>query len=135
MRKPYEMNHIDHIITLSESFMRKAGILNSPEYKELLKLRRDWPDYKLQKASSEKKSKRNKVLKYEVMREYIKSVESTKEEAEKVLEEMEKIRTLSKVQANPYKFVHDWFISRYPECKSAASSNNSDELNDEEQSA
>lgn len=48
---------------------------------------------------------------------------------------MKKVEALSKVQANPYKYVHDWFIKQFPACKRVQLAKNSEEESATEKSA
>ncbi len=43
----YEINHIDETIILTKKFRKAAGTLNTPEYKQLMELKRKHPTYKL----------------------------------------------------------------------------------------
>ena len=116
--KNYEINFENYTVTLSASFLRKASTLGSTEYHEMLQLRRDLPGFQFQKAEAEKKiASQYKNLTYKHMREYIAASSTDEVEAKVMLDQMKKIEILSKVQANPYKYVHDWFIKQFPECK------------------
>jgi len=58
--KNYNIDHINGIITLSASFLRKASTLGTKEYSDMLQLRRSHPDYKFVKAEAPKKKTTNK---------------------------------------------------------------------------
>lgn len=116
--KNYEISFEKCTVTLSASFLRKASTLGSKEYNEMLQLRRDLPGFQFQKAETEKKTaSKYKNLTYKHMREYIAASIADEVESRKMLDQMKKVESLSKVQANPYKYVHDWFIKQFPECK------------------
>ena len=126
--KNYEISFENCTVTLSASFLRKASTLGTKEYHEMLQLRRDLPGFQFQKAEAEKKAaNKNKNLTYKHMREYIAAIITDEEEVQKMLDQMKKVEALSKVQANPYKYVHDWFVKMFPDYKTVQLAKNSEE--------
>ena len=126
--KNYEISYENCTVTLSASFLRKASTLGTKEYQEMLQLRRDLPGFQFQKAEVEKKTaSKYKNLTYKHMREYIAASFANEAEAQAMLDQMKKVEALSKVQANPYKYVHDWFIKQFPECNREQLQKNSEE--------
>ena len=55
---------------------------------------------------------------YAKMVEHIKTVEEVNAEA--VLKEMDKVKALAEIQNNPYQYVRDWFLKKYPDVRPAA---------------
>lgn len=126
--KNYEISYENCTVTLSASFLRKTSTLGTKEYQEMLQLRRDLPGFQFQKAEVEKKTaSKYKNLTYKHMREYIAASIADEAEAKAMLGQMKKVEALSKVQANPYKYVHGWFIKRFPECSREQLQKNSEE--------
>ena len=126
--KNYEISYENCTVTLSASFLRKASTLGTKEYQEMLQLRRDLPGFQFQKAEVEKKTaSKYKNLTYKHMREYIAASFVNEPEAKAMLDQMKKVEALSNVQANPYQYVHDWFIKQFPECKRVQLAKNSEE--------
>ena len=127
--KKYDIDYINETITLTAAFLRKASTLGTPEYKEMIELRRSLPGFQFVKAEAAKKTaNKNKNLTYQNMREYIaNSAESKKAAA--LLDEMKKVEGLSKIQSNPYKYVQAWFLKQFPECKPVHPDKNSEEKN------
>ena len=126
--KNYEISYENCTVTLSASFLRKASTLGTKEYQEMLQLRRDLPGFQFQKAEVEKKTaSKYKNLTYKHMREYIAASIADEAEAKAMLGQMKKVEALSKVQTNPYKYVHDWFIKQFPECNREQLQKNSEE--------
>ena len=113
----YEINHIDETIIITKKFYKAAGILNSPEYKELMAIRRDNPNYKIVlreiKKKAGKKSYRN--LTYDNMKTFITAWETDEETRKQRLAQMDTVMELSKVQAGPYAYVKTWFLDLYGE--------------------
>lgn len=134
--KNYEISFEDCTITLSAAFLRKASTLGTKEYHEMLQLRRELPGFQFQKAEIEKKTaSQYKNLTYKHMREYIAASFADEAEAKAMLDQMKKVEALSKVQANPYKYVHDWFIKQFPECKKEQHGKKSEEESATEKAA
>ena len=129
MAKKYDIDVLNNTVTLTASFLRKASVIGSAEYQEMLQLRRELPDYEFRKAEApkQKKANKNKNLTYPHMRDFIRATASSQDEAQMILDEMKRVEALSKIQANPYKYVHDWFIKRFPNYNSSATLNNSEE--------
>ena len=126
--KPYDISFENCTITLSANFIRKASTLGTKEYYEMLQLRRELPGFQFQKAEAEKKAaSKYKNLTYKNMREYIAAIIADEKEAKAMLDQMKKVEALSKVQANPYKYVHDWFVKMFPDYKKVQLANNSEE--------
>lgn len=100
--KKYEIDFVNETVALSAAFLRKASTLGTPEYKEMIELRRTLPGFQFQKAEAAKKTaNKNKNLTYQNMREYISTIAESKEAAAALLDEMKKVEALSKVQINP----------------------------------
>lgn len=130
MCKSHSIDHINQKVYLTASFLRAASRLGTPEYNELLALRRELPDYEFKKADTNRKktTNKNKNLTYANMREHIKAVYGETPKAGEMLKMMERVEALSKIQANPYKYVHDWFVNEFPNYNSAATEYNFEEL-------
>lgn len=111
----YEINHIDETIIITKKFYKAAGILNSPEYKELMEARRDNPTYKVVlreiKKKADKKTYRN--LTYENMASFISAKETDETVRKERLAQLATVKELSKVQAGPYAYVKTWFLGLY----------------------
>ena len=103
----------------------------------MLELRRNHSDFKFVKAEVSKQKTANKAknLTYTNMELFIRnSFDSGKSKS--LLEELSRVKALSRIQVNPYKFVHDWFLKQCPNYNSAEAANNSEkETTTEEASA
>lgn len=130
MCKSHNIDHINQKVYLTASFLRAASRLGTSEYNELLALRRELPDYEFKKveANRKKTTNKNKNLTYANMREHIKAVYRETQKADEMLKKMERVDALSRIQANPYKYVHDWFVNEFPNYNSAATEYNLEEL-------
>ena len=108
----YEINHIDQNIIVTKSFLKAAGILNTPEYKELMEIRRDYPEYPIVlreiKKKADKKSYRN--LTFENMRGFIVELKGADSAA---VQQFDKVMKLAKAQAGRYAYVKTWFLDNF----------------------
>ena len=93
----------------------KTVILNSPEYKEMMQLRRETPSFSIVlreiKKKEGKKSYRN--LTYENMQTFIENYETDDGVRTDRLKEYETVKALSRVQSGPYAYVKAWFLKQY----------------------
>ena len=111
----YEINHIDETIIITKKFYKAASVLNSPEYKELMQIRRDNPTFKIVlreiKKNANKETYRNLTIKN--MEDFIKAKETDETVREARLAQFNTVKELSKVQAGPYAYVKAWFLKQY----------------------
>ena len=56
MAKKYDIDFLNNTVTLTASFLRKASVIGSAEYQEMLQLRRELPDYEFRKAEAPKQT-------------------------------------------------------------------------------
>ena len=104
----YSFDPITNVVTCSESFLKKASRLNSPEYLVLKQLRAEIPGLKIEKG--EKKSGNRPLnITFAKMEEYIKNCR----DGETRLEAFQKVKSLSKIQSSPYQYVRTWFLDNY----------------------
>ena len=113
----YAIDFINANIIITKRFYKAASTLNSPEYKELMQLRRDNPSFSIVlreiKKKEGKKSYRN--LNYANMRTFIENYETNDDVRADRIKEFEKVMELSKVQSGPYAYVKNWFLKQYRE--------------------
>ena len=113
----YSIEFVTATIIITKKFYKAASVLNSPEYKEMMQLRRDNPDFTIVlreiKKKEGKKSYRN--LNYENMRTFIENYETDDDARADRIKEFEKVMELSKVQNGPYAYVKTWFLKMYGE--------------------
>ena len=110
----YSINHLTSTITLSKSFLKNAGIIGSDCYKEMLRLRRELPDYKFEEREP-KKPHRTKIgsnLNYKKMKNHIEAKEGADSP---MLKELEKVMKLATSQRNPFQYTKTWFLLHYKE--------------------
>ena len=110
--KNYNVNDVSNTIEVTKKYAKAAGVLNSPEYKELLALRRDYPTFPIVVREIKRKvgKKTYKNLTIVKMRELVTDWEGKDSEAVK---QFEKVVAISRVQSGPYAYVKTWFIKNY----------------------
>ena len=110
--KNCNINYITNTIELTKKFAKAAGVLNSPEYNELLAIRRDYPTLPIVIREIKRKAgkKTYKNLTVDKMRGLIVDWEGKDSDAAK---EYEKVVAISSFQAGPYAYVKKWFLDRY----------------------
>lgn len=110
----YEIDFVNEQIVVSKAFLKAAGTLNTPEYIDLQNARRENPGFAIVQREVTKKEgkKAYRNLTYKNMKEYIAAKEG---KDSPILQQFDKIRALSKVQAGPYAYVKTWFLNLYGE--------------------
>ena len=114
-KNAYEINHLEAKITMTKKFYEAACHLNTPEYKELIAIRRDNPNFKMEvreiRKKADKKTYRNLTLAN--MELFIEKSMDNARPMEDRLKEYEAVKELSKIQASPYAYVKAWFLTIY----------------------
>ena len=105
----YSYDPIDNTLTMSAAFAKKASQLNTPEYNIVRQLRNDNPGMKIGKSAAKAPANRPLNITFAKMEEYIKLCRDSKDR----LEAFKKIKSLSRIQASPYKYVKTWFLNNY----------------------
>ena len=115
---------------VSKSFMRKASIYGTEEYRLWRAFLAENPGYTMvAKEVKNSKSAQKKNATYENMEAYIR----LQEDSEKKLAEFENIKKASKIQRNPYGNVLAWFDATYPNARAQFKAE--DEANSETKAA
>lgn len=105
----YSYDPITNSLTMTAAFAKKASQLNTAEYNIVRQLRNDNPGMKIEKSAAKALSNRPLNITFAKMEEYIKQCRDSKDR----LEAFKKVKTLSKIQASPYKYVKTWFLNNY----------------------
>ena len=114
----YTFDHINNTLTVTASFLKKAGILNSPEYKTIMQFKANHPGLEIKKADAPKREQRHHV-KMAQMVQFIKTMDRLNRT--NVYDQYLTIKELSRIQRSPYKYVEDWFRTTYPNFEKVAS--------------
>lgn len=105
---------LTNTLYVTKSYLDKAGIFGSPEYKEIKKYRDDNANMKIEvvKRAAAKSDNRPVTAKYADMEHFISQF--PQEQQKSLLERYNKVKALSKTHRSPYKFVLDWFLDYFP---------------------
>lgn len=78
MKLPYQLNYEDKTIALTRKFASESSVSNSAQYKLLMRLKADFPDYRIEVRTAEKNHKKQKYkgLSYKAMFEHIRKAHS-----------------------------------------------------------
>ena len=107
----YTFDHINNTLTVTASFLKKAGILNSPEYKTIMQFKANHPGLEIKKADTPKREQKYHV-KLAQMVQFIKTMDRLNQT--KVYDQYQTVKELSRIQRSPYKYMEDWFRKTYP---------------------
>ena len=117
MKNTATVKVINNEIVASKTFLTKAQNYGSREYEILKQVRKDFPNANIRvkkiKKNPEKETYKN--LTYKKMEEFF----ETTDNYNKYMSEYLIIRKRSKIQRSPYKYVLNWFVSRFPEYKAS----------------
>ena len=105
---------LTNTLYVTKSYLDKAGIFGSPEYKEIKKYRDDNANMKIEivKRNPSKIDNRPTTVKYADMEHFIKQFPQERQKS--LLERYNKVKALSKTHRSPYKYVLDWFLDYFP---------------------
>lgn len=115
MKTKYRVNHSDKTVTVSPKFMKDAGILDTPEYKTMLRIREDNPSYEIvcegNKQATKKNSYRNLTI--DNMEIFIRNSQDDPRDLKARLDEFNTVKELAKSQASKYAYIKKWFLRTY----------------------
>ena len=104
----YTYDVTTNTLTMSTAFEKKASTYGTAEYHILMELRCDHAGLKIEVEAPKKTSRGG--LSFEQMEIYI----NYHRDADNRLSIFERVKALSKSQANPYAYVKKWFLQNYP---------------------
>ena len=103
--KNIRLDYAKETIEITKAFEKKASIYGSPEYRELIDAKKEFPNFRIV-VKTTKSNNSFKGMDYDFMREYI----SKHEDAEKLTEELNKLIDMKL----SYGEIKQWFIEIYP---------------------
>ena len=104
-------NHAAKEIIISKGFEREANVINSNAYLELIRVRKDFPDYTIKRKQIKKNASKQsyKGLTIDEMRRFL----STVGEKDAVL--FEKVVEIASTKQGKYAIIKKWFLNNYQE--------------------
>ena len=108
----YKIDFAHNTIMVDYKFNRLAQTINTPEYNLLKQLREDFPMMTIAVASHRetKKTHQNYRLTYANMIKFM----GTFENYDELYQEFTIIRDKSAAAPQPYAYVRDWFLNKFP---------------------
>ena len=115
MKTMYRVNHSDKTIIVSPKFMKAAGILDTPEYKTMIRIREDNPSYEIVCERNKKATKKNSYrnLTIDNMEIFIRNSQDDTRDLQTRLDEFNSVKELAKSQASKYAYIKAWFLKTY----------------------
>ena len=109
--KGYVLNLVEGKIVMTKRFEKKAMVFGSNEYKVLIGLRKDFPEFKFEVKEIKKKDNKKSYegLTIEEMKRFI-STRSKEEYAS-----FEKVLKIAEGKKGKYAIVKKWFLDNYKE--------------------
>lgn len=104
----HKYDFTSNTLTVTKTFLKKAGQYNSPEYKILLGFQKDHPEMKINSVKTLEK-KTNHETEFLTMETIIRMCE----DSAKRLEEFVTIRRIAKTTNHEYAYVKKWFDNNY----------------------
>ena len=118
MKNTLKINHTDGVIIMDRTFAKKAEDTMSAEYAHLQNVRRDYPNYKVDRRQIKTNPNKEcwKGLTYEYMENYI----ATHEEGEAkiaALKEFAEMRLIAECHSKCHRYptIKKWFLAKYSE--------------------
>ena len=110
-----EIKFIEKKIIVAKKFYKAAGVLDSAEYKELMRIRTLHPDFDIELREIKKKDgkKTYRHLTYENMKRFIAAKETDSKKKAMRLAQFQTTLDLSVAQAGRYAYVKNWFLNLY----------------------
>ena len=111
--KNYTINHATQSSIMTKAFAKAASKYGTPEYAEIMALRRDFPMYEVKQREAKKAMEKKTYahLTYKRMEVYIRTMYGERSPQE---ETYQKVRVLSKSQSGAYAYVKKWFLASFP---------------------
>lgn len=130
-----KINYTERQIEVTASYLKKASVFGTEEFKELKQVRESEPEFKVVAKHAKKNCKKNTYsnLTFEAMEAHIKKFETDEEVREARLNEFLQVRKYAVARKAEYPLTKKWFLSNYKETYNnfVASSNKSEELETE----
>jgi len=102
-------NPMTNTLSLSESFVKKASRLGTPEYKMVLQYQKDHPDLKMVQMEKKPSEHKRDAVTYTRMEQTIKLCR----DSEARMKQYERMRTWAEIQDAPFLKLKAWFLNNY----------------------
>ena len=102
-------NPMTNTLSLSESFVKKASRLGTPEYKMVLQYQKDHPNLKMVEMEKKPSEHKRDAVTYTRMEQTIKLCR----DSESRMKQYERMRTWAEIQDAPFLKLKAWFLNNY----------------------
>ena len=104
-------NHVAKEIIITKAFEVEANAVGSPAYDELVRIRKDFPDYTIRRKEIAKKENKKsfKGLTIDEMKRFLTTV------GKEDLELFEKVCKIAENKQGKYAVIKKWFLNNYQE--------------------
>ena len=107
-----KVNVLAEEITMTKATAKRASDIGSAEYEQLLKAKKDFPDFTVRISSPKAKENKDKGLTIELMKRIIEVME---DDSKTALEEFKKAQARCKGTNYHFSDVKGYFLSKYPD--------------------
>ena len=108
----YNFDFTNNVLNMTAAFAKKAGVLGTPEYETVKKLRADNPGMKINVEKRTNKVKKEALVTFKDMENYMNLFPEEKKAI--LLKQYKRVKACSKTHSSPYKFVLNWFEDYFP---------------------
>ncbi len=109
----YEADHIEKVIYIDPKSLKKAGLIENPEFKAYMDLVATLPGYKVEPKKFETKKQTYAGLDFNTMRAIIILNTPDNGEREKALAEFDAQQALAAIMGASYGITKKWFLKKY----------------------
>lgn len=104
-------NHVAKEIIITKAFEVEANVIGSPAYDELVRIRKDFPDYTIRRKEIAKKENKKsfKGLTIDEMKRFLTTV------GKEDVELFEKVCKIAEKKQGKYAVIKKWFLNNYQE--------------------
>ena len=107
--KGINFNHAEKEIIITKAFEKAANVIGSTEYRELVRIRKDFPDYSIKRKEITKNENKqaHKGLTIKEMKRFL----ATRSEKDTLL--FEKVCEIAEHKQGKYAVIKKWFLDHY----------------------
>lgn len=106
------INHANKEIIVTKNFAKAAGVVGSADYREMLKMQHDMPDYKITIRTISRNASKQTYSKLSLERMEAHIVAKHGRDSDD-LKEFKHEYELAQIHRSPYNHMKKWFLERY----------------------
>lgn len=115
--KGCKYDFVNNTIVMNKTFAKEAIVPGTPENRTLAKMKNQFPEFSVitKSARIQKKARPDKGLTFAKMELYIRTFQNSEE----LLKTFELVKARGRITASSKKYVTDWFLTQFPNYKTA----------------